>query len=68
MPTINGKLIPYFDNHGAVLNVESFPGEIIFNDNTVENNMYFVRDVFPSYRSSSDIELLLDSFISDNQV
>jgi hypothetical protein len=51
MPKNNGKLIPYFDNHGAVLNLEGFPGEIIFNGNEVKNNMYFIRDVFPSYRS-----------------
>lgn len=68
MPTTNGKLIPYFDNHGAVLNVESFPGEIVFKNNQVKNNMYFVRDVYPSYRKESDIEPLLDSFIKDDQV
>ena len=44
------KQYPYFDNHGAVLNVEAFPGEIYFNQNTIKNNMYFIRDVFPSYR------------------
>ena len=68
MPKINGKLIPFFDNHGAVLNVEGFPGEIIFNGNEVKNNMYFIRDVFPSYRSKSNPSLPFSAFVKDGQV
>lgn len=64
MPTAEGKLIPYFDNHGAVLNVEGFPGEIHFEDNVIKNNMYFVRDVFPSLRNDTDIDLTFDKFVS----
>ena len=49
--TADAKQYPYFDGHGAVLNAEAFPGEIYFTGNTIKNNMYFIRDVFPSYRS-----------------
>ena len=68
MPTTNGKKIPYFDNHGAVLNLEGFPGEVIFENNLVKNNMYFIRDVFPSFRSNSDVTRTLSQFVTDNQV
>ena len=60
------KTYPYFDNHGAVLNVEGFPGEINFSNNTIKNNMYFIRDVFPSYRASSDTATPFESFLTSS--
>ena len=30
---LNAKKYPYFDNHGAVLNVENFPGKITMTGN-----------------------------------
>ena len=60
----NAKQYPYFDNHGAVLNVEGFPGEIEFTGNIIKNNMYFIRDVFPSYRKSSDTVTPFESFLN----
>ena len=66
--TSDSKQYPYFDNHGAVLNVEGFPGEIYFNKNTIKNNMYFIRDVFPSYRSRYDSQTLFEYFLSSDQV
>ena len=62
------KQYPYFDNHGAVLNAEGFPGEIYFNQNTIKHNMYFIRDVFPSYRSKQDSQTLFEYFKSSDQV
>ena len=61
------KKYPYFDNHGAVLNIEGFPGEINFSNNTIKNNMYFIRDVFPSYRTSLDTATTFDSFLTSDK-
>ena len=63
---IAAKQYPHFDNHGAVLNVEGFPGKITFTNNKVQNNMYFIRDVFPSYRSKTDTSTSFDYFVSSN--
>ena len=53
MPTdTNGKHHPYFDHHGAVLNIAGFPGKIDFSKNSVKNNMYFVNDVYPGFRNT----------------
>jgi len=45
----NGKHHPYFNHHGAVLNIEAFPGKIDFTKNDVKNNMYFINDVYPGF-------------------
>lgn len=68
--SVNAKKYPYFDNHGAVLNVEGFPGRIEFTKNTIKNNMYFIRDVFPSYRKLSDTLTPFASFLTqeENQI
>ena len=46
----NGKRHPYMDHHGAVLNIEGFPGKIDFIKNIVRYNMYFINDVYTPFR------------------
>lgn len=45
---------PVFDNHGAVLNLQGFPGGIRVDDSKFIRNMAFIPDIYPSRRSSSD--------------
>lgn len=67
MPTdVHGKLHPYFDHHGAVLNIEGFPGTIDFVRNDVKNNMYFINDVFPSFRPTSVRETPMSVFLKSD--
>ena len=65
---VDGKHHPYLDHHGAVLNIQGFPGKIDFIKNTVKNNMYFINDVFPGYRGTKQQNTPLEAFMKDNQV
>lgn len=60
------KVIPYFDNHGAVLNLEGFPGKVSVKDSSIENNMYYIADVFPTYRETKGTETPWRTFYSDD--
>ena len=60
----NTKQVPYFNHHGAVLNVEGFPGEIVFKQNTVKNIMYFIPEVFPTNRVEGVVQLEFDNFLN----
>ena len=44
---------PYFDNHGAVLNSQGFPGAISFVNCTVMNTLPYIPAVRPTMRASS---------------
>ena len=63
-----GKRHPYMDHHGAVLNIQSFPGKIDFINNIVRYNMYFINDVFPKYRGTKITESVLNLFLNNNQI
>lgn len=53
---------PTFDNHGAVLNLQGFPGSVKISESTINNNMAFIPDVYPSKRSWLDEKEALSSF------
>ena len=38
---------PAFDNHGAALNLQGFPGGVDISNSTFVKNMAFVPDVYP---------------------
>lgn len=64
----NGKRHPYMDHHGAVLNIEGFPGKIDFIKNIVRYNMYFINDVYTPFRASKVSETVFNIFMASNQV
>ena len=55
---------PAFDNHGSVINLQGFPGNVRMTGSTITNNLVYVPDVFPSKRKPEDENELLSSFIN----
>lgn len=53
---------PTFDNHGAFMNLQGFPGSVKISESVINNNMAFIPDVYPSKRSWSDEKEALSSF------
>ena len=55
---------PTFDNHGSVMNLQGFPGSVRVTGSSINNNLIYVPDIFPSKRSSLDENELLSNFIN----
>lgn len=60
--TLTDVEYPTFDNHGAVLNLQGFPGWIKVYTSTFSNNMVYVPEIYPSRRSASDETELFSNF------
>ena len=53
---------PTFDNHGAFMNLQGFPGSVKISESKIYNNLAFVPDVYPSKRSWLDEKEALSSY------
>ena len=52
---------PTFDNHGAVINLQAFPGVVKISGSTFKKNIAFIPEIYPAMRSQYDeIDFLLD--------
>lgn len=61
LPTIE---YPYSDNHGSVVNIQGFPGEVMIYNNTIEKNLAYIpaaQTFRQDYREPIDFSSFLDS-------